>query len=213
MRALIFVLLLIPIIGISQTKKELADQIIRKQKSIDSLQKIIDNQENIIENRDRTVLLTKQHRAEMMQERDEANYKFSVIEKKLAKLARESKMGSAQMMMLANNRNIIKVKPGKTVTINQIITDYSAGIKTDSLGNESIDEIHIFIKAINGNVLTDKDKGMYGPQVYSSTHPEHAISFPMVLTEGTSFSIVLMKGEMNNLTPYEGKAYCSYTEK
>ena len=213
MKIIVLSIFLLPIIGLTQTKKELSDRVIRLEKTIDSLKKVVANQENIIENRDRTVLLTKQHRAEMMQERDEANYKFSVIEKKLAKLERESKMGSAQMMTLANNRNIIKVKPGKTITINQIITDYSAGIKTDSLGNVSIDEIHIFIKAINGNVLTDIDKGMYGPQVYSSTHPEHAISFPMVLTEGTSFSIVLMKGEMNNLTPYEGKAYCSYTEK
>jgi hypothetical protein len=213
MKVFILTLLLIPLAGFSQTKKELADKVNRLEKTIDSLQGIVDNQENIIENRDRTVLLTKQHRAEMMEDRDKALYKFSVIEKKLAKLERETKMGSATMVTLANNRNIIKVKEGKTYTLNQIISDYSAGIVTDSLGNEQIEEIHIFVRAINGEVLTDVDKGLYGPQVYSSTHPEHAISFPIVLTEGTSFSVILMKGSMDKLTPYNGRVYCSYTIK
>ncbi len=213
MKVFILTLLLIPLAGFSQTKKELADKVNRLEKTIDSLQGIVDNQENIIENRDRTVLLTKQHRAEMMEDRDKALYKFSVIEKKLAKLERETKMGSATMVTLANNRNIIKVKEGKTYTLNQIISDYSAGIVTDSLGNEQIEEIHIFVRAINGEVLTDVDKGLYGPQVYSSTHPEHAISFPIVLTEGTSFSVILMKGSMDKLTPYDGRVYCSYTIK
>jgi len=213
MKVFILTLLLIPFVGFSQTKKELADKVTRLEKTIDSLQGIVDNQENIIENRDRTVLLTKQHRAEMMEDRDKALYKFSVIEKKLAKLERETKMGSATMVTIANNRNIIKVKEGKTYTINQIISDYSAGVVTDSLGNEQIEEIHIFVRAINGEVLTDVEKGLYGPQVYSSTHPEHAISFPIVLTEGTSFSVVLMKGSMDKLLPYDGRVYCSYTIK
>jgi hypothetical protein len=213
MKKLTLIVFLFPLIGFTQTKKELADKVNRLEKTVDSLKKVADNQANIIENRDRTVLITKQHRAEMMEDRDKAIYKFSVIEKKLAKLERESKQGTVKFMTLANNRSTIKVKEGKTVTINQLITDYSAGVVTDSLGNESIEEIHIFIKALNGEILTDVTKGLYGPQVYSSTHPEHAISFPIALTSGSSFSIVMMKGEMNALVPYEGKAHCSYTEK
>lgn len=197
----------------AQTKKDLQDKIDLQTRTIDSLKKVIENQENIIENRDRSVRLAKEHREEMKGERDDARRAHNAVEQENARLLRQTKVGEAKLMTLSNKRAIIKAEVGKSITINQIICDYSAGISTDSLGNIITEEIHIFIKSINGEQLTDVAAKQYGPQVYSSLHPEHSLGFPILLGSGNSIAIILMKGPMNNLQPYEGVAHCTLTEK
>ena len=213
MRILLLLLVVISAPAFSQTKKELQDKVDQQTRSIDSLQKVIANQENIIENRDRSVRLAKEHREEMKGERDDARREYNAVAKENARLLKQTQVGQAKLMTLSNKRAIIKAEEGKTLTINQIICDYSAGVTTDSLGNTVTEEIHIFIKSINGEQLTDIAAKKYGPQLYSSLHPEHSIGFPLLIEGGNSVAIILLKGPINNLQPYEGVAHCTLTEK
>lgn len=213
MRILLLLLVVMAVPAFSQTKKELQDKIDRQSRSIDSLQKIIDNHANILENRDRSVKLAREHRDEMKEESALVRQEMRKVEQDNARLLKQTQVGKAKLMTLSNKRSIIKVPAGKSFTINQIICDYSAGFSLDSLGNPITEEIHIFIKSLNGEQLTDIASKKYGPQLYSSLHPEHSIGFPLVLNAGSSISIVLLRGPMNNLQAYDGVAHCTLTEK
>lgn len=169
--------------------------------------------ENIIENRDRSVKLMQDHRDEIKDERDLMENKMRQKNTELIRMRKQFASGTYKIMTLSNNRSTLKVKEGKYWTINQFMADYTSGITTDTTGKVITEEVHVFLKSIDDNVLTDTSKNMYGPKLYSSLHPEHTIQFPIVLTENVRFSIIVLKGEMGSLKPYAADVQCSFSEK
>ena len=198
---------------IAQSKKDLQGIISKRDKSIDSLVKIVENQENIIENRDRSIKILNEDigtlKDDLQKEVDLRREKHAMIQE----LRKQSATGDPKIMYMSNVKNVLKVPEGKNWTLYQFMSDFSASLQTDSLGLKHAEEVHVFLKEINGTVLTDPAQKMYGPKLFSSLHPEQVIKFPLIFTEGTQFRIVVYKGEIGSLYPYNGKVYCTYTEK
>ena len=213
MKTLLITLLFIPFALYSQTKKELMDQVAKQQTTIDSLKKVNANFENIVENRDRSIDILKEDRITLGNEILDFQALVRAQRVDIAKLKKQTEIGNAKVIQLDNKIARLKVKEGKSWTINQIICDYTTGITLDSLGNPIIEEIHIFFKSINGEMLTDIEQKKFGPQIYSSLHPEHSLRFPITFSAGESFGIQIFKGPLSNLKPYDAKVICSYTEK
>ncbi|MEX1002500.1 MAG: hypothetical protein WDZ35_10340 [Crocinitomicaceae bacterium] len=212
-RLYIIGLFLFPSLTFSQSKKELESKVQQQEKSIDSLKKAIANFENIIENRDRSIKIM---RVDMEKYKEIIREKNEVIgqqRNQIAVLKAQQATGSAKILALSNSRSKLKVSPGMVWTINQFITDYTSEFTTDSLGNKHPEEIHVFLKSINGEQLTDITNNQFGPKVFSSLHPEQVIPFPIILTENTSFSIAVYSGTIDALIPYDGNVFFSYTEK
>jgi uncharacterized coiled-coil protein SlyX len=199
--------------GFTQTKKELIDQVARQKVTIDSLNKVIANFENIVENRDRSINILKADTKEWKEERGNYVLKIREMDGKVADMRKQTKLGKSKMITLSNSRPTLKVPEGKYWVLNQFITDYMVDLVADSTGKMVGEEVHIFLRKINNDVLTDPSKNQYGPQVYSSVNSGSSMQFPITLTAGTSFSIVVMKGKMGALTEYGGKVHCSYFEK
>jgi hypothetical protein len=197
----------------AQTKKELIDQIAKQQKTIDSLNAVISNMENIIENRDRSIQIYVADEEKLKKGLSDHNIALENARNQTASLRRQNAYGQAKMISMSNNRSVLKVKEGMVMTVNQFMGDYTASVSTDSTGNPVLEEIHVFIKEINGTVLTDIASKKFGPKLYSSLHPEASIHLPMVLPAGNVFKIAVFKGTVGNLTPYDGAVLCSYTEK
>ncbi len=213
MRTFILILFVLPLSLHAQTKKELMDQVDQQKSTIDSLQKVIANFENIVENRDRSINILKEDRNTLGQEILDFQALVRAQRVDIAKLKKQTEIGTAKVIQLDNKIARLKVKEGKIWTINQIICDYTTGVTVDSLGNPVIEEVHIFFKSINGEMLTDISQNKFGPQIYSSLHPEHSLRFPITFSAGESFGIQIFKGPLNNLKPLDAKVICSYTEK
>lgn len=205
--------LLVGLLSFSQTKKELEDAIARKNASIDSLNKVIANMENIIENRDRSIKILNEDVITLKEDWQEENQGRRKAEGEVNKLLKQSATGTAKIMYMSNVKNILKVPEGKYWVMHQFMSDFSGGMSTDSTGITTVDEVHVFLKEINGTVLTDPSKNLYGPKLFSSLHPEQMIICPLLFTEGTQFKIEVYKGKIGALSLYEGKVYCTYTEK
>lgn len=214
MKAIILSLVsLFAVAGFAQTKKELQDKIDSQQSTIDSLVKVIENMENIIENRDRSVKISKQHRLEMKEEKEAAIAQMQRQELRIYELEAQNRPGTAKLISMSNSRPKMKVKEGKTWTINQFMTDFTSEVITDSTGQQQFEEVHIFLKEINGTILTDTTSGKLGPQLFSSLHPEHTLKMPIVFNSGDSFAIIVMKGKLTDLKPFDARVYCSITEQ
>ena len=196
----------------SQTKKELIDQNVQLRSSLDSLKKIADNQENIIESRDRTAKFHVDDITKLKAEKADLQAELKSKNRELKSLSEKLKFGNAKILTLTNRRAAIVVPEGRVWTLNSFIGDYFSGSHTDSSGNLIGTEIHIFIKAINGQVLTNVEAGKFGPQLFSSLHPNQSLRLPIVLGAKTAISIQIFEGELGNLKPYEGEIYCSVTD-
>lgn len=197
----------------AQSKKDLETNIAKQQKTIDSLNAVIANMENIIENRDRTIKIYAEDEEKLKKSLSDFNIALDNCRNHKANLQRQNAYGEAKMISMNNSRSTIKVKAGHVTTINQFMGDYTSNITTDSTGATVLEEIHVFIKEINGTVLTNPASKKFGPKVYSSLHPEATINLPIVLTEGMTLKIAVYKGAMDELIPYEGTILCSFTEK
>lgn len=197
----------------AQTKADLAGQIERQNKSIDSLKSVISNHENIIENRDRSIKFLQEDVTKLEKEKEELNSKIRQKNSELVQLRNQNKSGEAKRITLSNIKSTLTVPAGKYWVINQFIADYITDLQKDSLGNMVGKDVHVFLKSINNTILTDTGKNVYGPQIYSSSQPHHSIHFPIIFTETTTFSILVMKGNYNKLELYDGTVQCTYFEK
>lgn len=213
MRLILIAFMFMPFVMYSQTKKELMDQVARQQTTIDSLKKVNANYDNIIENRDRSIDILQEDRTTLGNEILDFQALVRAQRVDIAKLEKQLEMGTAKVIQMDNTISKIKIKEGKSWTINQIICDYTTDVSLDSIGEPIIEEIHIFFKSINGEMLTDISQNKFGPQIYSSLHPEHSLRFPITFSAGESFGIQIFKGPLNNLQPHGAKVICSYTEK
>jgi hypothetical protein len=213
-RSLFFVILVITSTYASaQTKAEMLAQIERQTKTIDSLKAITANQENIIENRDRSIKFLNEDVTKLGAEKEELNAKIRQKNGELITLRNYNKLGVAGKVTMNNTRATWTVPAGKHWIINQVMADYITDLHRDSLGNMVGKEVHVFLKSVNNVTLTDATKNQLGPQLYSSSSPNHTIQFPLLLTENTTFTIVIFKGSYNALEPYDGSVVCTYFEK
>jgi hypothetical protein len=210
---LTILMLLIGTGSFAQSKKDLEVKISKQQKTIDSLNAVIANMENIIENRDRSIKIYAADEEKYVKSLSDFNIALDNCRNQKATLQSQNAYGVAKIMPMNNSRSTLKVKAGHTTTINQFMGDYTSNITTDSIGNAVLEEIHVFIKEIDGTVLTDVANKKFGPKVFSSLHPEATINLPIVLTEGTTLKVAVYKGTLDNLIPYEGVVLCSFTEK
>ncbi|UKN00441.1 hypothetical protein K6119_11930 [Paracrocinitomix mangrovi] len=212
-KLLIAIVILASGTSFAQTKKELEDKVQQQQKTIDSLKAVLENMENIVENRDRSIKLLRENREEMKSDIILWDKKVKEKDAEIIKLRKQNQTGKATLMTLNNGRATLKVPEDQYWILNQFIADYTSGITTDTSGNKIVEEVHVYLKSIDDKVLTDIDKDLYGPKLYSSTHPEQSMQFPIFLMANTRFTIAVYKGTIGNLTPYEGNVYCSYTKK
>jgi len=197
----------------AQTKTEMQVQIDKQIKSIDSLKAIVDNQANIIENRDRSIMILKEDIAKGVTEAETLNGKIRQKNSELVMLRNYNKSGVAKKVTMNNTRASWTVPAGKHWVINQFIGDYLVDLAKDSTGIFVGKEIHVFLKSINSTTLTDISKNQYGPQIYSSVASNHTIQFPLVLTQNTTFSIVICKGVLGTLELCDKDIVCTYFEK
>ena len=141
------------------------------------------------------------------------NTKIGAKNSEIFRLTKQAATGVGIMKLVNNKRPILKVPEGKFWVINQFIADYITDVNQDSTGMFIGQEIHVFVKSINDEVLTKPSEGIYGPQVYSSINSKHTIPFPMILSEKTKMTLIVMKGTLENMTEHSGNVYCSLTEK
>lgn len=200
-------------ITFGQSKADMQLQIDRLQKSLDSCKAVIANNENIIENRDRSIRILQEDVTKVEKEKEELNGKIRQKNGELIKLRSQNKQGEAKKMTLSNSRATLTVPAGKYWSVNQFMCDFATDFVRDSTGNMTYKNVHVFLQAMNGKVLTDLTQKMLGPQIYSSSHPEHCIQFPILLTENTTFSIIITKGHYHELELFDGTAIVTYFEK
>lgn len=210
---LIVILMITSTLVTAQTKAEMLAQIERQTKTIDSLKAITANQENIIESRDRSIKFLNEDITKLGVEKEELNAKIRQKNGELITLRNNNKLGTAVKVTMNNTRATWTVPAGKHWIVNQVMADYITDLHRDSLGNMVGKEVHVFLKSVNNVVLTDATKNQLGPQLYSSSSPNHTIQFPLLLTENTTFTIVIFKGSYNALEPYDGNVVCTYFEK
>lgn len=210
---LIVILMITSTLVTAQTKAEMLAQIERQTKTIDSLKAITANQENIIESRDRSIKFLNEDITKLGVEKEELTAKIRQKNGELITLRNNNKLGTAVKVTMNNTRSTWTVPAGKHWIVNQVMADYITDLHRDSLGNMVGKEVHVFLKSVNNVVLTDATKNQLGPQLYSSSSPNHTIQFPLLLTENTTFTIVIFKGSYNALEPYDGNVVCTYFEK
>ncbi|MBK9191490.1 MAG: hypothetical protein IPM77_08210 [Crocinitomicaceae bacterium] len=105
-----------------------------------------------------------------------------------------------------------EVPAGKTWVVNQIFTSFTNEVKTNADGSSNPVAIRIFIKTLNGDIKTDFEGNRFGPQVFQSNNTASTISYPIVLPEKTTFSLVMVKGDPGSCTMFDGTGYMSYYE-
>ena len=213
MRSILIIFLLCPIINFAQSKAELTAKIDQQKVTIDSLKKVNANYDNIIENRDRSIKILKEDKTELTKEKEELATKVNKLYRTISSLENQASQGKTKLVQLSNQSAKFTVAAGKTVVLNQLISDYTSSVTIDSLGNTVAREVHVFLKGMNGERLTNLAQNQYGPQLFSSQHPENTIHFPIILEENTQIEILVLEGPLTDLQPFAGKVLISYTEK
>lgn len=118
----------------------------------------------------------------------------------------------AKLIQFNNFTANFEVPQGKTWVIHQIFSGFAAEIKTDANGSSQVIPVRIYIKTLNGDIKTDWQGNRFGPQVYQSNNTAATIAYPIVLPEGTKFSLVLIQGDPGNCSAYNGSGYISFFE-
>lgn len=119
---------------------------------------------------------------------------------------------AARFVQFNNFSASFEVPAGKTWVINQIFSSFTSEVKTSGDGSTEPTAVRIFIKTLNGDIKTDFAGNRFGPQVFQSNNTSATISYPIVLPEKTSFSLILLKGDPGNCSMFDGTGYMSYYE-
>jgi hypothetical protein len=126
--------------------------------------------------------------------------------------------GKAQLIEFKNSTANFTVPEGKTWVIYNLFSDYvidgtvkyNERSKKNEYTNSSA--IRIFIKDLNGVEKTNYQKNIYGTQLYRSTDASMTIPFPIIFPEKTTFSLVIVKGDLGNLQLHNNSSYISFIE-
>ena len=109
--------------------------------------------------------------------------------------------GKAKLIEFSNTNAKFTVPEGKTWIIYNVFSDYVA--------DEGSSRIRIFLKELNGVEKTNYLKNIYGPQLYFT---KLTFPYPIIFPEKTTFSFVILKGDLKNLQLYDGFGYMSLIE-
>jgi len=109
--------------------------------------------------------------------------------------------GKAQLIEFTNATAKFTVPLGKTWTVHNVFTSYPTDDNTYS----------IWVKSLNGIILTDISKNILGKLLFSSNAAAN-INLPLVLPENTSLELIMIKkvGETRSL--HDKSAFFNYTE-
>jgi len=119
---------------------------------------------------------------------------------------------SAKFVQFNNFSASFEVPLGKTWVIHQIFSSFASEVTTNADGTSSPVAVRIFIKTLNGDIKTDFAGNRFGPQVFQSTNTAATISYPIVLPEKTTFSLIIIKGDPGKCTMFDGTGYMSFYE-
>jgi hypothetical protein len=109
--------------------------------------------------------------------------------------------GKAQLIEFTNATAKFTVPVGNTWVVNNVFSYYDRGI-----------DLKVYIKSINGTILTDLTKKEYGTLLYHSRDMGFVIQFPIIFPENTSFELVIISGEWDSQTISNKKAFLNFTE-
>ena len=109
--------------------------------------------------------------------------------------------GKAQLIEFTNATAKFTVPVGKTWVVNNVFSYYDRNI-----------DLKVYIKSINGTILTDLTKKEYGTLLYHSRDMGFVIKFPIIFPENTSFELVIISGGWDTQTISDKKAFLNFTE-
>lgn len=127
-------------------------------------------------------------------------------------LSAQGQEKSSKLQQFNNFTAQFEVPAGTTWMIQSIYSDFAAEVKKNAYGTETIVPVRIFIKTFNGDIKTDWQGNRFGPQVYQSDNTSATISYPIMLPEGTKFSLVIVAGSPGSFKRHDGTGYISITE-
>ena len=128
--------------------------------------------------------------------------------------------GKSQLVEFNNETANFTVPEGKTWIIYNIFSDYIVGGKLQYNDRKERNElkdtkaVRIYLKKLNGNELTNKQKNIFGTQMYRSDGFSNGnIQYPIIFPEKTTFSLVVFKGYgLGSLELHNSLSYISFIE-
>jgi hypothetical protein len=116
--------------------------------------------------------------------------------------------GKAHIIEFNNTTAKFTVPAGKTWYIVNIFSDYF----TDFIPNSTSSEINIFLKSLDGTVITDLSINKVGTKVYSGVQT-YALRMPLIFPENTVFELIIISGELSKPNINNSiKAFLNYVE-
>ena len=109
--------------------------------------------------------------------------------------------GKAQLIEFTNVTSNFTVPPGKTWYINNVFSNY----------NRELD-IKLYIKSLNGTILTDLSKKEYGTLLYHSRDMGFVIQYPIIFPENSTFELIIVSGDWELQSLCDKKAYLNFIE-
>lgn len=105
--------------------------------------------------------------------------------------------GNAAIKEFTNATAKFVVPPGKTWYIVNCFSDCATDVQVSQKDPESYNysEVRIFIKSINGLVLTDLEKKKFGTVVFRGPNHERVQPMPVVLPENTVIEFLITSGD------------------
>jgi hypothetical protein len=109
--------------------------------------------------------------------------------------------GKAQLIDFTNATAKFTVPAGKTWYIMNIFSDCATNIKpnTQYPDENDYEEVRVFIKNIDNNLLTDFSKNKFGPVVYRGPNHERIQPMPIVLSENSIIEFIISSGDWGKI--------------
>lgn len=126
--------------------------------------------------------------------------------------------GKVKLIEFTNDSANFNIPEGKAWIIYNVFSDYIVDgvVKFNDYAKKNfLDEpldVRIFVKDLNGIEKTNYLNNIYGTQLYRSTNASTVIPYPIMFPEKTTFSLIILKGDIGTLQLHNGKAYISLIE-
>jgi hypothetical protein len=189
----IFSTLLLTFTAFSQGKKELEEQVTSLKNDVASLEgKNAEFQNSLVESQNQYALVL-QERIIQEKEITSLTHSFDSVNQLLNS---EISSMTANLIEFKNSSANFTVPKGKTWEIVNVFSTSvgPGGVSFDVDEYPEYDEVRIFIKSINGSVLTNLTNLELGPVIYRGPNHERSHALPMIFPEGTSFELLICTG-------------------
>lgn len=177
----------------SQAKKELEEQVTTLKYDVASLETknaVLQNSLSESQNKHAFVLQER-----ITQEKEIASLTHS-LDSVNQRLNSGTSPMTANLIEFKNSSANFTVPKGKTWEIVNVFSKSvgPGGVSFSASGYSKYDEVRIFIKSINGSVLTDLSNLELGPVIYRGPNHERTQALPIIFPEGTSFELLICTG-------------------